>query len=158
MDLHTHCSYQLMIPEALAIVCSPKNEENGFFILTPEHGLDVVANCRQTGFHPHPTEPPLYKVWKFHIITIMSLLLNFLVFSLPESRTHRHRRFTRRNHRLEKKIMKIIIKEKNTIAIVIKLFFSFPNDVHLMLKNGGKKKKNGVAVHNLMGKDKFLFF
>ncbi|EEB13115.1 predicted protein [Pediculus humanus corporis] len=61
VDLHTHCSYQLMIPEALAIVCSPKNEENGFFILTPEHGLDVVANCRQTGFHPHPTEPPLYK-------------------------------------------------------------------------------------------------
>ena len=73
---------------------------------------------------------PYTRYENFLIITIMSLLLNFFVFSLPESRTHRHRRFTRRNHRLEKKIMKIIIKEKNTIAIIIKLFFSFPNDVH----------------------------
>lgn len=27
VDLHTHCSYQLMLPEAIAIVCSPKYEE-----------------------------------------------------------------------------------------------------------------------------------
>uniref|UniRef100_A0A914UKB3 MPN domain-containing protein n=1 Tax=Plectus sambesii TaxID=2011161 RepID=A0A914UKB3_9BILA len=27
VDLHTHCSYQLMMPEAIAIVCSPKYEE-----------------------------------------------------------------------------------------------------------------------------------
>ncbi|XP_069680632.1 STAM-binding protein [Periplaneta americana] len=60
VDLHTHCSYQLMMPEALAIVCSPRYQENGFFILTPNYGLDFIANCRQTGFHPHPTEPPLY--------------------------------------------------------------------------------------------------
>ncbi|OLY77787.1 STAM-binding protein [Smittium mucronatum] len=26
IDLHTHCSYQLMLPEAIAIVCSPKFE------------------------------------------------------------------------------------------------------------------------------------
>lgn len=60
VDLHTHCSYQLMMPEALAIVCAPRYQENGFFILTPNYGLDFIANCRQTGFHPHPTEPPLY--------------------------------------------------------------------------------------------------
>jgi STAM-binding protein len=60
VDLHTHCSYQLMMPEALAIVCAPRYQENGFFILTPNYGLDFIASCRATGFHPHPSEPPLY--------------------------------------------------------------------------------------------------
>ncbi|KAM7370291.1 hypothetical protein PAMP_009852 [Pampus punctatissimus] len=27
VDLHTHCSYQLMLPEAIAIVCAPKHNE-----------------------------------------------------------------------------------------------------------------------------------
>lgn len=27
VDLHTHCSYQMMLPEAIAIVCSPKFNE-----------------------------------------------------------------------------------------------------------------------------------
>lgn len=27
VDLHTHCSYQLMLPEAVAIVCAPKHNE-----------------------------------------------------------------------------------------------------------------------------------
>lgn len=27
VDLHTHSSYQLMLPEAIAIVCSPKHNE-----------------------------------------------------------------------------------------------------------------------------------
>ena len=26
VDLHTHCSYQLMLPEAIAIVCAPKHD------------------------------------------------------------------------------------------------------------------------------------
>ncbi|XP_076301322.1 STAM-binding protein isoform X1 [Lasioglossum baleicum] len=60
VDLHTHCAYQLMMAEAIAIVCAPKYDETGFFILTPEYGLDYIANCRETGFHPHPPEPPLY--------------------------------------------------------------------------------------------------
>ncbi|KAG5886721.1 hypothetical protein JTB14_030787 [Gonioctena quinquepunctata] len=62
VDLHTHCPYQLLMPEALAIVCSPKYNETGFFMLTPTHGLHFIANCRKTGFHPHPTEPPLFMV------------------------------------------------------------------------------------------------
>lgn len=61
VDLHTHCSYQRMMPEAVAIVCAPRYQENGFFMLTPNYGLDFIANCKQTGFHPHPTEPPLFK-------------------------------------------------------------------------------------------------
>ncbi|KAJ9586655.1 hypothetical protein L9F63_019757, partial [Diploptera punctata] len=74
VDLHTHCSYQLMMPEALAIVCAPRYQENGFFILTPQYGLDFIASCRQTGFHPHPTEPPLYMVSVFTTVNFFSFL------------------------------------------------------------------------------------
>ncbi|NXK96632.1 STABP protein, partial [Formicarius rufipectus] len=59
VDLHTHCSYQMMLPESIAIVCSPKYQETGFFQLT-EHGLQEISSCRQKGFHPHPKDPPLF--------------------------------------------------------------------------------------------------
>ncbi|KAK9506464.1 hypothetical protein O3M35_008401 [Rhynocoris fuscipes] len=62
VDLHTHCSYQRMIPEAVAIVCAPRYSDNSFFCLTPNYGLEYIANCRLTGFHPHNTEPELYKI------------------------------------------------------------------------------------------------
>lgn len=64
VDLHTHCSYQLMLPEAVAIVCSPKYEENKIFSLTVEHGLPFISGCHATGFHPHPKDPPLYEECK----------------------------------------------------------------------------------------------
>lgn len=60
VDLHTHCSYQMMLNEALAIVCAPKMKTNSFFCLTPDYGLDYIAQCRLEGFHPHPPEPPLF--------------------------------------------------------------------------------------------------
>ncbi|KAF1574031.1 UNVERIFIED_CONTAM: STAM-binding protein, partial [Eudyptes robustus] len=59
VDLHTHCSYQMMLPESIAIVCSPKYQETGFFKLT-EHGLKEISSCRQKGFHPHSKDPPLF--------------------------------------------------------------------------------------------------
>uniref|UniRef100_A0A182J5F6 MPN domain-containing protein n=1 Tax=Anopheles atroparvus TaxID=41427 RepID=A0A182J5F6_ANOAO len=59
VDLHTHCSYQLMLEEAIAIVCSPKYQETGFFNLTP-FGMDSISQCRLTGFHPHPSGQPLF--------------------------------------------------------------------------------------------------
>lgn len=59
VDLHTHCSYQLMLPEAIAIVCSPKFNETGYFRLT-EYGMEKISTCTQKGFHPHPKEPPLF--------------------------------------------------------------------------------------------------
>ena len=61
IDLHTHCSYQLLLPEAIAVVCSPKHDSMGVFSLTPDHGLQFVASCTKTGFHPHPNESLLYK-------------------------------------------------------------------------------------------------
>ncbi len=61
VDLHTQQPYQISLPEALAIVCAPKYNETGFFVLTPNYGLDFITNCRLDGFHPHPKEPPLFE-------------------------------------------------------------------------------------------------
>ncbi|XP_014778912.1 STAM-binding protein isoform X3 [Octopus bimaculoides] len=61
VDLHTHCSYQIMMPEAIAIVCSPKYNETGIFMLTPERGLPLISSCKEAGFHVHPKEPPLFQ-------------------------------------------------------------------------------------------------
>lgn len=57
-DLHTHCGYQVMLPESIAIVCAPsKNPDWGVFRLTDPPGLKTVLNCNQTGlFHPHAEE------------------------------------------------------------------------------------------------------
>ncbi|KAG9069365.1 hypothetical protein KI688_010266 [Linnemannia hyalina] len=62
VDLHTHCSYQLMLPEAIAIVCAPSHEKDyGVFRLTDPPGLQVITNCRQKPlFHQHPGEDDIY--------------------------------------------------------------------------------------------------
>ncbi|XP_025066242.1 AMSH-like protease isoform X1 [Alligator sinensis] len=59
VDLHTHCSYQLMLPEAIAIVCSPKHNDTGIFRLT-NAGMLEVSVCKKKGFHPHTKEPRLF--------------------------------------------------------------------------------------------------
>ncbi|XP_037611882.1 AMSH-like protease isoform X2 [Sebastes umbrosus] len=61
VDLHTHCSYQLMLPEAVAIVCAPKHNDTGVFRLSCS-GMSEVSGCRLKGFHPHSKEPPLFSV------------------------------------------------------------------------------------------------
>ncbi|KAM6897185.1 AMSH-like protease [Xenentodon cancila] len=66
VDLHTHCSYQLMLPEAIAIVCAPKHSDTGVFRLTGQ-GMSEVSGCRLKGFHPHSKEPPLFTVCK-HVL------------------------------------------------------------------------------------------
>lgn len=81
VDLHTHFGYQIMIPEAIAIVCAPTYNQfvqfkncftwfytficfirTGIYILNPEIGMREVAECSQSGFHPHTTQPPLFQV------------------------------------------------------------------------------------------------
>ncbi|KAM3926075.1 STAM-binding protein isoform 1-T3 [Leptodactylus fuscus] len=59
VDLHTHCSYQMMLPESIAIVCSPKFQETGIFRLT-DYGMNEIGDCREKGFHPHCRDPPLF--------------------------------------------------------------------------------------------------
>uniref|UniRef100_A0A1B6DP92 MPN domain-containing protein n=1 Tax=Clastoptera arizonana TaxID=38151 RepID=A0A1B6DP92_9HEMI len=67
VDLHTHFSYQLMMPEAIAVVCAPKYNDTKVFCLTPYYGLDFIKSCQKVGFHPHPSEPPLFMVAE-HVI------------------------------------------------------------------------------------------
>uniref|UniRef100_A0A1I8IYU6 MPN domain-containing protein n=1 Tax=Macrostomum lignano TaxID=282301 RepID=A0A1I8IYU6_9PLAT len=57
IDLHTHLSYQLMLPEAVAVVCAPKFGDTATFTLT-QHGLDYLSRCSGKGFHPHQEHPP----------------------------------------------------------------------------------------------------
>ncbi|MCJ1246642.1 hypothetical protein MMC30_003851 [Trapelia coarctata] len=53
-DLHTHCGYQVMMPESIAIVCAPSKGDWGVFRLTDPPGMKSVLNCTQAGlFHPH---------------------------------------------------------------------------------------------------------
>ncbi|KAI6810042.1 JAB1/MPN domain-containing protein [Hortaea werneckii] len=60
-DCHTTAGYQVMMPEAIAIVCAPRHEPGwGVFRLTDPPGLPHVLGCTQTGtFHPH-AERELY--------------------------------------------------------------------------------------------------
>ncbi|XP_014013764.1 AMSH-like protease isoform X2 [Salmo salar] len=67
VDLHTHGSYQLMLPEAIAIVCSPKHNDTGVFRLTSS-GMGEVARCRLKGFHPHSKDPPLFSICRHVVI------------------------------------------------------------------------------------------
>ncbi|KAK9469399.1 hypothetical protein V1512DRAFT_256159 [Lipomyces arxii] len=55
VDLHTQNSYQLMLPEAIAVVCAPMHEPSwGIFRLTDPPGIKAITDCRQPGtFHPH---------------------------------------------------------------------------------------------------------
>ncbi|GAA5987156.1 hypothetical protein JCM5350_003864 [Sporobolomyces pararoseus] len=61
VDLHTHASYQIMLQEAIAIVCAPRHEPNfGIFRLTDPPGLETIVRCNDKSlFHVHP-DLPLY--------------------------------------------------------------------------------------------------
>ncbi|KAJ1547593.1 hypothetical protein HK096_002235 [Nowakowskiella sp. JEL0078] len=63
IDLHTHCSYQQLLPEAIAIVVSPNHSPRwGVFRLTSPEGLDVVLSCPTANkHHPHPDGVTLYR-------------------------------------------------------------------------------------------------
>ncbi|XP_057448480.1 AMSH-like ubiquitin thioesterase 2 isoform X3 [Lotus japonicus] len=55
VDLHTQHSYQMMIPEAFAIVLAPTDTSRscGLFRLTDPDGMEILKNCQEKGFHPH---------------------------------------------------------------------------------------------------------
>jgi len=59
IDLHNHYAYQIMLPEAIAIVMAPTDttRKHGIFHLTDPCGMGVIHDCDATGFHPH--EEPL---------------------------------------------------------------------------------------------------
>ncbi|TKA50042.1 hypothetical protein B0A53_06484 [Rhodotorula sp. CCFEE 5036] len=56
LDLHTHASYQRLLPEAIAVVCAPHEGPNayGVFRMTDPPGLEIVLECQDEGaFHLH---------------------------------------------------------------------------------------------------------
>ncbi|CAB4264373.1 unnamed protein product [Prunus armeniaca] len=55
VDLHTHYSCQVMIPEAFAIVMAPTDTSRsyGIFRLSDPGGMSVLKECQEEGFHPH---------------------------------------------------------------------------------------------------------
>ncbi|KAJ0978613.1 hypothetical protein J5N97_014087 [Dioscorea zingiberensis] len=65
IDLHTHYSYQVMLPEAIAIVMAPTDtaRTHGIFHLSDPSGVSVIRNCHERGFHPHeePVDGPIYE-------------------------------------------------------------------------------------------------
>ncbi|URE46830.1 AMSH-like ubiquitin thiolesterase [Musa troglodytarum] len=65
IDVHTHYSYQIMLPESIAIVMAPRDgsRTHGIFRLTTPGGMSVIRQCQQRGFHPHQQPPdggPIY--------------------------------------------------------------------------------------------------
>lgn len=65
IDVHTHYSYQVMLPEAVAIVMAPtdRSKKHGIFRLTTPGGMSVIRNCDLRGFHAHDPPPcggPIY--------------------------------------------------------------------------------------------------
>lgn len=63
MDLHTHCGYQTMLPEAIAIVMAPTDPDTrrGLFRLVEPHGLKLIQECELRGFHTHRDDLPIYQ-------------------------------------------------------------------------------------------------
>ncbi|KAK0587167.1 hypothetical protein LWI29_018561 [Acer saccharum] len=65
IDVHTHYSYQIMLPESVAIVMAPRDSsrKHGIFRLTTPGGMSVIRQCQNRGFHPHDPPPdggPIY--------------------------------------------------------------------------------------------------
>ncbi|CAM9366650.1 unnamed protein product [Discosporangium mesarthrocarpum] len=63
VDLHTHCGYQLMLPEAVAIVYAPLDRDKtvGVFHLVDPEGLRLIQACNLKGFHVHPENVRIYE-------------------------------------------------------------------------------------------------
>nr|AAM61146.1 unknown [Arabidopsis thaliana] len=69
IDVHTHYSYQIMLPEAVAIVMAPQDSSrnHGIFRLTTPGGMTVIRNCDRRGFHAHSSPEdggPIYNTCK----------------------------------------------------------------------------------------------
>ncbi|XP_051116057.1 AMSH-like ubiquitin thioesterase 2 [Andrographis paniculata] len=55
IDLHTQYTYQMMVPEAVAIVVAPSDDSRKYeiFRLSDPEGMSILKECKETGFHPH---------------------------------------------------------------------------------------------------------
>lgn len=76
VDLHTHYPYQCLMTESVAIVCSGKFNEIGYFMISPGQGMNEIGGCSKTGHHPHRTVPPLFESCDHvHVSTSHSIII-----------------------------------------------------------------------------------
>jgi len=67
LDQHTHCGYQSMLPEAIAVVLAPCDAKSNYavFRLTDDpatgSGLELIQRCELRGFHPHDAPFVIYE-------------------------------------------------------------------------------------------------
>eukprot|EP00250_Pteridium_aquilinum_P035332 c9155_g1_i1 orf=541-2037(-) len=84
IDLHTHYSYQVMLPEAIAIVMAPTDttRTSGIFRLTDPEGVKAIQNCQLRGFHPHEQPSDGSSIYEHSGHVFMSSRLHYKVVDL----------------------------------------------------------------------------
>ncbi|XVF53891.1 hypothetical protein PTKIN_Ptkin05aG0136100 [Pterospermum kingtungense] len=84
VDLHTHYSYQIMLPEAVAIVMAPTDtsKKHGIFRLTTPGGMSVIRQCQHRGFHSHVQPSDGGPIYNSCTDVYMNPNLNFDVIDL----------------------------------------------------------------------------
>ncbi|KAJ8490843.1 hypothetical protein OPV22_012564 [Ensete ventricosum] len=93
IDLHTQYAYQILLPEAIAIVMAPKDgsrqvsvvaggRKYGIFRLTNPGGMSVIRQCRQHGFHPHQQPSDGGRIYDHCSNVYMNPKLKFYVVDL----------------------------------------------------------------------------
>lgn len=62
VDLHTHFGYEIMLPEAIAIVLAPSDKHNdcGIFSIRHPDGMNALKDCPSRGFHQHDNLDEIY--------------------------------------------------------------------------------------------------
>lgn len=84
IDVHTHYSYQIMLPESIAIVMAPRDSSrnHGIFRLTTPGGMGVIRHCPRRGFHAHDPPPDGGSIYKECSDVYLNPKLNFDVIDL----------------------------------------------------------------------------
>jgi len=75
VDMHCQLSYQIMMPNAIAIVHAP-TDKTEIFTLSPK-GIEVLSNCNCQGFHRHEDVIGIYNVAK-HCQTLKGYNVSFI--------------------------------------------------------------------------------
>ncbi|KAI4303158.1 hypothetical protein MLD38_038821 [Melastoma candidum] len=84
VDLHTHYSYQIMLPEAVAIVMAPTDTScsHGIFHLSDPGGVNLIRNCQERGFHPHEETDDGSSIYEHCSHVYMNVRMHFDIIDL----------------------------------------------------------------------------
>lgn len=82
VDLHTQCSYQIMLKESIAIVCAPTQSPSwDIYRLTDPNGTSIIRRCPKSSFHPH-SEHDIYRSSMSHGHVVMGNKLPYQLVDL----------------------------------------------------------------------------